>query len=144
MPIYVSSSNALFGNTAISSFAPAKAGMISFTKSLAVTYGPHGMRAKTITPACTLTEKKLKMFANNQREVRRSKIVYPLGNPAHPEQVAEVMLFLASDESSAITRHSLVADRGGTVFNPLAVPERLEADICEVLEAKGSNWIEGE
>ena len=42
--VNVSSNTALFGNTGISSYGPAKAGMISFSKHLAVAYGPYGIR----------------------------------------------------------------------------------------------------
>ena len=45
--INVLSGNALFGSTSISSYGPAKAGMINFTASLAIAYGPHGIRANT-------------------------------------------------------------------------------------------------
>ena len=58
-----------------------------------------------------LTEKKYEMLANSPAAVRTQKFVYPMGSPALPEQVAEVMLFLASDESVAITGHNLIADR---------------------------------
>ena len=142
--INVSSGGALFGSPGISSYGPAKAGMINFTMSLAVSYGPCGIRANTLTPARMLTEKKLEMLKDNPAEVRRQKYVYPMGSPATPEQVADVMLFLASDESSAITGHNLVADRGAAAFNPISVPKRLEANIREELEAQGSEWIKGE
>ena len=142
--INISSSSALGGGTSISSYGPAKAGMINFTASLAVTYGPQGIRANTIIPARMLTEKKLIMLQNSPAQVRRQKILYPLGSPALPEQVAEVMLFLASDASSALTGHSIVADRGAMAFNPLHIPGRLEANIRDELEAQGSEWIRGE
>jgi len=142
--INISSSNALSGGTSISSYGPAKAGMINFTKSLAVTYGPYGIRANTLTPARMLTEKKLKMLKDNPAEVRRQKILYPLGRPSQPKEVAQVILFLASEESSAITGHNLVVDNGSTAFNALNIPARLEADIRQQLEAQGSEWIEGE
>ena len=58
--INVSSGSALFGGPSISSYGPAKAGMINFTMSLAVTYGPYGIRANTVTPARMLTEKNSK------------------------------------------------------------------------------------
>ena len=142
--VNVSSNTALFGNTGISSYGPAKAGMISFTKHLAVACGPHGIRANSLTPARMLTEKKLAMLDNKPAEVRRQQHLYPLGNPALPEQVAEVLLFLASDESAAVTGHNLIADRGAAATNSAAVVERLEADIRTRLEAQGSAWIEAE
>ncbi len=142
--INVSSSSALFGSPNISSYGPAKAGMINFTQSLAVTYGPYGIRANTITPARMLTEKKLEMLKNSPAEVRRQKVIYPMGSPAQPEQVANVMLFLASDESTAITGHNLIADRGGCAFYPLSVPGSLEANLRVELEAQGSVWFNNE
>ena len=60
--VNVSSNTALFGNTGISSYGPAKAGMISFSKHLAVACGPHGIRVNSVTPARMLTEKKLAML----------------------------------------------------------------------------------
>ncbi len=142
--INVSSSDALFGNTSISSYGPAKAGMISFTRSIAITYAPYGIRANALTPARMLTEKKHKMLKNNPAEVRRQDIVYPLGSPALPEQVAEAMLFLATDASEAITGHNLVADRGLSAQNPTAAVGRIEADLRERLAKQGSTWLQEE
>ena len=139
--INVSSGDALFGGTSISSYGPAKAGMINFTRSIAMTYAPYGIRANALTPARMLTEKKHEMLKHNPAEVRRQKIVYPLGNPALPEQVAAAMLFLASDASAAITGHNLVTDRGLSALNPAAVPSRIEADLRELLAAQGSAWL---
>ena len=142
--VNVSSNTALFGNTNISSYGPAKAGMISFTKHLATAYGPHGIRANVVCPARMLTEKKLAMLDNNAAEVRRQQHQYPLGSPALPEQVAEVLLFLASDESAAVTGHNLIADRGAAAANSAAIAARMEADIRDRLQAQGSAWIETE
>ena len=142
--VNVSSNTALFGNTGISSYGPAKAGMISFTKHLAVAHGPHGIRVNALCPARMLTEKKLAMLEHNPAEVRRQQHIYPLGSPALPEQVAEVLLFLASEESAAVTGHNLIADRGAAASNSAAIVARLEADIRSRLEAQGSDWIADE
>ena len=142
--INVSSGIALAGSPSISSYGPAKAAMINFTQHLAVTYGPDGIRANTITPARMLTEKKYEMLANNPAAVRTQKFAYPMGSPALPEQVAEVMLFLATDESVAITGHNLIADAGNTAFGPGGMIGRLEKDLRARLEAQGSRWLESE
>ena len=142
--VNVSSNTALFGNTSISSYGPAKAGMISFTRHLAVAYGTYGIRVNSLTPARMLTEKKLAMLEHNPAEVRRQQHIYPLGSPALPEQVAEVLLFLASDASAAVTGHNLIADRGAAATNSAATVERLEADLRGRLQAQGSDWIEAE
>lgn len=143
--INVSSHLALVGSGSISAYGPAKAGMINFTKTIAVTYGPHGIRANSLTPARMVTEKKQDMLDGNPSQTRKQSRVYPLGSPALPEQVADAMLFLASDESSAVTGHNLVADRGATAQCPVSVPvDRSEAHARTVLEAQGSGWIEEE
>ena len=76
--INVSSGNAMFGSPSISSYGPAKAGMINFSQHLAITYGLQGIRANTLTPARMLTEKKYEMLKDNPAEVRRQQYVYPL------------------------------------------------------------------
>ena len=136
--INVSSSTALAGSPSVSSYGPAKAAMINFTQHLAITYGPDGIRANT------LTEKKYEMLANNPAAVRTQKFAYPMGSPALPEQVAEVMLFLASDESVAITGHNLVAGAGNAAYSPGGMIGRLERDLRAQLEAQGSEWLKSE
>ena len=142
--VNVSSGTALFGSPSISSYGPAKAAMINFSQHLAITYGPQGIRANTLTPARMLTEKKYEMLANNPAAVRTQKFVYPMGSPALPEQVAEVMLFLASDESAAITGHNLIADAGNAAYSPGGMIGRLERDLRVQLEAQGSEWLKSE
>ena len=142
--VNVSSANALRGAQGISSYGPAKAGMVNLTMSLAVSLGQYGIRANTVTPARMLTEKKLEMLKSSPVEVRRQRSLYPLGSPARPEDVAQALLFLASDESVAITGHDLVADRGVSMQNPASVQPRTEADIRSALLAQGSEWIRGE
>ena len=142
--VNVSSGTALFGSPSISSYGPAKAAMINFSQHLAITYGPQGIRANTLTPARMLTEKKYEMLANNPAAVRTQKFVYPMGSPALPEQVAEVMLFLASDESAAITGHNLIADAGNAAYSPGGMIGRLERDLRAQLEAQGSEWLKSE
>jgi NAD(P)-dependent dehydrogenase (short-subunit alcohol dehydrogenase family) len=143
--INVASHTALVGSGSISSYGPAKAGMINLTKSLAVTYGMHGIRANILTPARMLTEKKFVMLDDNPAEYRRQACFYPLGSPSTPEQVANAMLFLASDESAAVTGHNLIADRGVTAQDPMVCGSRSEHSVRAALEEQGiANWIDGE
>ena len=142
--INVSSSNGLFGVNHISSYGPAKAGMINLTMSLAVTYGRYGIRANVLTPDMTLTEKKIAGFEGDPAQTRRQKAFFPLGSAATPEQLAEAMLFLASDESSAVTGQNLIADRGAAAAKGAVVAMQLEADARDELAAQGSAWITDE
>jgi meso-butanediol dehydrogenase/(S,S)-butanediol dehydrogenase/diacetyl reductase len=107
----VSSVNALgyFGNEA---YSAAKAGILSLTRSLAVRYGPSGIRANAIAPGT------LKTPAWEERRSRDTEIFdrvaawYPLGRVGEPEDVANAALFLASDEASWITGVVLPVDGG--------------------------------
>lgn len=95
-------------------------------------------------PVRVLTEKKLKMLRARPAEARSQKYVCPLqGRPALPEQVAEVMLFLASDESSAVAGQNVIADRGNTSLNPGGIAGPLEEEIRNTLKAQGSAQIQG-
>ena len=54
------------------------------------------------------------------------------------------MLFLASDESVAITGHNLIADAGNAAYSPGGMIGRLERDLRAQLEAQGSQWLKSE
>lgn len=137
--------NRIVGGRSMSFYGPAKAGMTNFTKNIAITYGMHGIRANILTPARMLTEKKYIMLDKNPAEYRRQKCFYPLGSPGTPEQVANVMLFLASNESAAVTGHNLIADRGATAQDPTACGVRSERSVRDALQKQGiTTWIEGE
>ena len=143
--INVASHTGIVGGESISSYGPAKAGMINLTKNLAVTYGMQGIRANVLTPARMLTEKKFTMLNKNPAEYRRQAAFYPLGSPSTPEQVADTMLFLASDESAAITGHNLIADRGVTAQDPMVCGKRSENSVRATLQNQGiTAWINGE
>ena len=85
------------------------------------------------------------MLDNNPAEYRRQTVFYPLGSPSTPEQVADAMLFLASDESAAVTGHNLIADRGVTAQDPMVCGSRSENSVRAALQKQGiTSWIDGE
>jgi len=120
----ISSVNALayFGNEA---YSAAKAGILSLTRSLAVRYGPFGVRVNAIAPGT------LKTPAWEQRQQKDPDIFervakwYPLGRIGDPEDVAGAALFLASDEAAWISGAVLPVDGGLTAGNMKMVQEIL-------------------
>jgi meso-butanediol dehydrogenase/(S,S)-butanediol dehydrogenase/diacetyl reductase len=107
----VSSVNALgyFGNEA---YSAAKAGILSLTRSLAVRYGPSGIRANAIAPGTLKTPAWEERRSRDPEIFDRVAAWYPLGRVGEPEDIANAALFLASDEASWITGVVLPVDGG--------------------------------
>lgn len=89
-------------------YASAKAALIQFTKYIAKNYAPD-VRANVICPGMTKTN----LFTN--RDFSRFNGCNLLGRMAEPQEIANVVLFLSSDEASFMTGATIVADGGETI-----------------------------
>ena len=100
-------------------YSAAKAGLISLTKNIAVTYGPQAIRANVICPGTIATEAGAAYW--DQKAGAKEKLLkwYPLRRLGRPEDVAFMALYLASDESSFVTGSTLVVDGGLTAGSRL-------------------------
>ncbi|MBU6374812.1 MAG: 3-oxoacyl-[acyl-carrier-protein] reductase [Bdellovibrionales bacterium] len=98
--IQISSVIGEMGNAGQSAYSAAKAGLIGFTKSVAKELGSRGVRANVLTPGFIATEM-TQDLTEAQKEVMLRNI--PLGFVAEPEDVANVVAFLASSASRYIT-----------------------------------------
>jgi len=98
-------------------YAGAKAALTSFTRSLALELGPEGIRLNTIAVDVTMTpgyfRNKQPYDRQDELEGRRARMYVPLGRFGTPRDMANAVLFLASDLSSWITGTALHVD-GGT------------------------------
>jgi 3-oxoacyl-[acyl-carrier protein] reductase len=97
-------------------FSAAKAGMLNFTRSHALEVGPFGVRVNGIAPGSILTEGTRALFYNEEaRRMSESLISHiPLGRPGETQDIANAVLYLASDYASYVTGHVLVVDGGWT------------------------------
>ena len=103
--------------------------MISLTRSLAMEYGKHGIRANIVLPGTVRTplwERKAGKDSKVLDELRRW---YPLRRIVEPIDVARAVGFLASDGAAAITGASLVVDCGLTAGNIVMTRELTLQDI---------------
>jgi meso-butanediol dehydrogenase/(S,S)-butanediol dehydrogenase/diacetyl reductase len=112
----ISSVNALayFGNEA---YSAAKAGILNLTRSLAVRYGPFGVRVNAIAPGTLRTPAWEQRRQKDPDVFDRVAKWYPLGRIGEPEDVAGAALFLASDEAAWISGTVLPVDGGLTAGN---------------------------
>lgn len=138
--INLSSIHGILGGRNGLAYATFKGAVINMTRQMAVDYGVYNIRVNALCPGRIVTERKVDFLNSNPEEYRRQKAVYPLGRPGTLEEIAYAALFLASDESSFITGHSLPVDGGLTVQLQDSVAIPLEAGISEELRGDGIQW----
>lgn len=105
---------ALKGVPNMDCYTAAKGGVASLTRSLAATYAKHKIRVNAVCPGLIATDRALRMVAAKQANADFAT-KQPLG-VGQPEDVANIALFLASDESRLTTGAILPVDSGLTAF----------------------------
>ena len=95
----------------LSAYVATKAGALGFTRSLARELGPRRIRVNTVTPGWVMTERQLREFITPaiRKFLFRAQCISDL---IQPEEIAEIVLFLAGDASRAMTGQELLVDRG--------------------------------
>jgi len=115
--ICTSSALGLVGDPDLPAYGATKGGILAMVKSMAQAHGRQGIRVNAICPGDVETPILAEFFdyqpdpAEARRQVAKE---YALGRIAQPEEVANVALFLASDESSFVTGTYIVVDGGLT------------------------------
>ncbi|HKX79519.1 MAG TPA: SDR family NAD(P)-dependent oxidoreductase [Novosphingobium sp.] len=112
--VNISSIAAIVGNGGPFAYSASKGGVRSLTKHLATSYGKFKIRANSVHPGLVLTPM-VQADLENPDLARMLEMMIPLGRGAQPEEVADAILFLASDEASYITGAELVIDGGAVI-----------------------------
>jgi NAD(P)-dependent dehydrogenase (short-subunit alcohol dehydrogenase family) len=109
--INMSSISWMLPSTGLPAYITAKAGIVGLTRTMARELGPSGIRVNCVLPGAILTEKQRRLWWTPEymewimkgQSIKRTLI---------PDDVSRLILFLASDDSSAITNQSYVIDGG--------------------------------
>jgi meso-butanediol dehydrogenase / (S,S)-butanediol dehydrogenase / diacetyl reductase len=119
--VLVSSVNGLANAPRAVAYDASKAALISLARSIAVDFGPRGIRANAVCPGWVVTpmgDQDMDAMAaargiSRDDAYRLASASVPLAASGPPEEIAACCLFLASNESSIVTGTTLVADGGG-------------------------------
>ncbi len=120
--INMSSINAVLAIPTAVPYSVSKGGVKQLTGAMAVALAPHRIRVNAIGPGTTATGMTQEMLASPET-LRAILSRTPLGRVGRPEEIANIALFLASDEASYITGATIYADGGRLPLNGVvAVP----------------------
>ncbi|MFQ5997512.1 MAG: SDR family NAD(P)-dependent oxidoreductase [Dehalococcoidales bacterium] len=110
--VNMASVSGMVGQATTADYAACKGGIIAFTKSLAKELAPYAINVNCVSPSFTGTPRVLSM---SKEFLQRQIDMIHLHRYAKPEEVANVIVFLASDEADFVTGSNYVVDGGITL-----------------------------
>ena len=108
--VNISSDIGFSGDASRSAYAAAKAGIVGFSKTLALELAPYNVRANVVAPGRIATKRVRATYSDAEWEAAAKRI--PLGHAGEPEDVAEAVTFLAGDSSRHMTGQTLHINGG--------------------------------
>ena len=101
----------MIGQGGMAAYTAAKSGVLGLTRSLARDFGPDNIRVNSLAPGWIMTQRQIDLWLTpeGEEELMRRQC---LKRKLHPDDMARIVLFLAADDSSAMTNQSYIADGG--------------------------------
>ncbi|GGL41338.1 3-oxoacyl-ACP reductase [Phycicoccus endophyticus] len=93
-------------------YSASKGGVLSMTRELGVQFARQGIRVNALCPGPVNTPLLQELFASDPERAARRLVHVPMGRFGEPEEMANAVLFLASDESSFMTASTFLVDGG--------------------------------
>ncbi|WP_246793878.1 SDR family NAD(P)-dependent oxidoreductase [Burkholderia perseverans] len=109
--VATSSISALVGGGMQTHYTPTKAGVHSLMQSCAIALGPYGIRCNSVMPGTIATDLNADDLADPDKRAYMEKRI-PLGRLGAPDEVADCVVFLASDRARYVTGAALLVDGG--------------------------------
>jgi NAD(P)-dependent dehydrogenase (short-subunit alcohol dehydrogenase family) len=119
-------------------YVASKHAVLGLTKTAAVEYGRCGIRVNAVSPGAVRTEMLLGVLGSEEA-LDRMGAAHPLGRVGRPEEIADAVAWLFSDESSYFTGQSLTLDGGLTAQRPSG-----HGPITECPDDPGEEWSIGQ
>jgi NAD(P)-dependent dehydrogenase (short-subunit alcohol dehydrogenase family) len=117
--IVTSSNSGVFYDHEMIAYTTSKHAVIAMVRQVAVDYGRHGVRINALCPGWVDTpfnDPFIRQMGGRKAIEAYVRDKIPLGRWASPDEIAEAILFLASDRSAFMTGHALVIDGGESIF----------------------------
>ena len=107
--VNISSTSGVVGQEGQANYSASKGAIVSFTKTVAKEYARHGIRANVVAPG--FIDARMAQASRKLLEEKYMQYI-PMGRFGEPQEIANVVTFLASDLASYITGKTIVADGG--------------------------------
>jgi NAD(P)-dependent dehydrogenase (short-subunit alcohol dehydrogenase family) len=120
--VVTSSTNAFYVEQHTAHYSATKGGVLTFVRNAALDLAEHGIRVNTVCPGIIRTRLGLPLIEDPVAGPEYLKRV-PLRRFGEPAEIANAVLFLASDEASYVTGEDLVVDGGATLGVVLEIPD---------------------
>jgi NAD(P)-dependent dehydrogenase (short-subunit alcohol dehydrogenase family) len=114
--VNIASVQALMSQRGVAAYAASKGGVVSLTKTLALDHAPDSIRVNCVLPGSVRTPMLDRAAAlapgDAEETIAAWGRIHPRGTVIEPEEIGAVVLFLLSDDASAVTGAAYVADAG--------------------------------
>jgi NAD(P)-dependent dehydrogenase (short-subunit alcohol dehydrogenase family) len=120
--VNMASVSGMLGETSLSAYGMSKAGVIQLTRQVATQYGKQGVRCNAIAPALVLTRNTSQWMPAPFKDIYERNSLTPY--VGQPQDIAEVVAFLASDASRYMTGHTIPVDGGIAAASPIVAERR--------------------